>query len=133
ASEKAKSSIARIEKTIDGVGELVREVDGQNEQIARSTGTISGHVGQVHKVLHDFEAAARENEERLVQAQARMGELEEMASVMFDRLVHAGLSPQDSLMVERAMQGRDEVVALATAALERGEITPEQLFDDNYI
>lgn len=133
ASEKAKGSIARIEKTIDGVGDLVREVDGQNEQIARSTGTISGHVSQVHKVLHDFEAAARENEERLVQAQARMGELEEMASVMFDRLVHAGLSPQDSLMVEKAMQGRDEVIAVAMAALEKGELGIDQLFDDNYV
>ena len=133
ASDKAKSSIARIEQTIESVGGLVREVDGQNEQIARSTGTISEHVTQVHKVLVDFESAAGENEDRLIQAQARMGELEEMASVMFDRLVHAGLSPQDSLMVEKAKEGCAEVTALALKALEAGELTEQQLFDDNYV
>lgn len=133
ASDKAKNSISRIEQTIEGVGGLVREVDGQNEQIARATGTISNHVAQVHTVLRDFEAAAGDNEGRLVEAQARMGELEEMASIMFDRLVHAGLSPQDSLMVERAKQGCEEVTGLALQALEDGSLTETQLFDDNYV
>ena len=133
ASEKAKSSISRIEQTIAGVGDLVREVDGQNEQIARSTGTISDHVSQVHNVLSNFEAAAAENEGRLVEAQTRMGELEEMASIMFDRLVHAGLAPQDSLMVERAKEGCAEVTALALEALENGTLSEEALFDDRYV
>ena len=79
ASDKAKGSIARIDETIAGVGALVREVDGQNDQIARSTGTISNHVTGVHKVLSEFERAAVENEGKLVEAQERMGELEEMA------------------------------------------------------
>ena len=133
ASAKAKGSIARIEETIFGVGELVREVDGQNEQIARSTGTISSHVSRVHKVLGGFEAAAVENESKLTQAQDKMGELEEMASVMFDRVVHAGLAPQDSLMVERAREGAEEVTALVLAALAEGSLDAGKLFDDKYI
>jgi methyl-accepting chemotaxis protein len=133
ASNKAKSSIARIDETIAGVGELVREVDGQNDQIARSTGTISDHVSRVHTVLSEFEGAAAENEGKLVEAQQRMGELEEMASVMFDRVVHAGLSPQDSLMVEKARAGAEEVTALALAALADGSLDAGKLFDDKYI
>src|SRR6478736_1558851 len=133
ASGKAKSSIARIDETIAGVGELVREVDGQNDQIARSTGTISDHVSRVHTVLAEFEGAAAENEGKLVEAQQRMGELEEMASVMFDRVVHAGLSPQDSLMVERAREGSEEVTSLALAALANGKLSESQLFDENYV
>jgi len=133
ASAKAKGSISRIEETIFGVGELVREVDGQNDQIARSTGTISGHVSRVHTVLGGFEAAAVENESKLTQAQEKMGELEEMASVMFDRVVHAGLAPQDSLMVEKAQAGSAEVTALALAALSDGSLDVSKLFDDKYI
>jgi methyl-accepting chemotaxis protein len=133
ASDKAKTSIAHIDETISGVGDLVREVDGQNDQIARSTGTISSHVSRVHAVLADFENAAVENERKLVQAQQRMGELEEMASVMFDRVVHAGLAPQDNLMVEKAQAGAAEVTALAMAALADGSLSEAQLFDDNYV
>jgi methyl-accepting chemotaxis protein len=132
ASDKAKTSIARIDETISGVGDLVREVDGQNDQIARSTATISSHVSRVHNVLSEFDTAAAENEQKLVQAQARMAELEEMASVMFDRVVHAGLAPQDSLMVEKAQAGSAEVTALAIAALADGSLTEAQLFDDKY-
>ena len=133
ASAKAKGSISRIEETIFGVGELVREVDGQNDQIARSTGTISGHVSRVHTVLGGFEAAAVENESKLTQAQEKMGELEEMASVMFDRVVHAGLAPQDSLMVEKCQNGAAEVTALALAGLADGSLDIAQLFDDRYV
>jgi methyl-accepting chemotaxis protein len=133
ASDKAKASISRIDETISGVGDLVREVDGQNDQIARSTATISSHVSRVHNVLSEFDSAAAENEQKLVQAQERMAELEEMASVMFDRVVHAGLAPQDSLMVEKAQAGSAEVTALALAALADGSLTDAQLFDDNYV
>ena len=133
ASGKAKGSIAKIEGTISGVVELVEEVDRQNDQIARATGTISSHVLSVHSVLENFEGAAVENEGKLASAQTRMGELEEMASVMFDRLVHAGLSPQDSAMVERAQVAGAEVTEIALAALKDGSLTEAMLFDDNYV
>ena len=133
ASGKAKASIANIEGTISSVAELVGEVDRQNDQIARATGTISRHVMGVHDVLEKFDSAAVENEGKLGQAQGRMGELEEMASVMFDRLVHAGLAPQDSAMVERAQEAAQEVTAIAVAALKDGGLSEAVLFDDKYV
>lgn len=132
ASDKARASIAKIEGTISGVVELVEEVDRQNDQIARATGTISQHVMGVHDVLGKFDSAAVENEGKLGQAQGRMGELEEMASVMFDRLVHAGLSPEDSAMVGCAQAAAAEVTAIAVAALEDGNLDEARLFDEAY-
>jgi len=131
--DDARNSVARIEETLVGVGEMVSEVDRQNDQIAQATGAISGHVGRLQQVLASFNEAARDNEGKLNRAQDRMGELEEMASVMFDQVVHAGLAPQDSAMVERAMAARDEVTALAVAALADGSLTESTLFDDTYI
>jgi methyl-accepting chemotaxis protein len=133
ASDKARASIAKIEGTISGVVELVEEVDRQNDQIARATGTISHHVLGVHDVLGKFDSAAVENEGKLGQAQGRMCELEEMASVMFDRLVHAGLAPEDSAMVERARAAAEEVTAIAVAALEDGSLDEARLFDEQYV
>ena len=98
--DEARNSVAKIEDTLVGVGEMVSEVDRQNEQIAHATGAISGHVGRLQRALASFNEAARDNEGKLGRAQDRMSELEEMASVMFDQVVHAGLAPRDSLMVE---------------------------------
>ena len=131
--DDARNSVSRIEDTMIGVGEMVSEVDRQNDQIARATGAISGHVDRLQQSLASFNEAAKDNEGKLGRAQDRMGELEEMASVMFDQVVRAGLAPRDSAMVERCKAAADEVTALALAALADGSLTEEALFDDRYI
>lgn len=131
--DDARNSVARIEDTLIGVSEMVTEVDRQNDQIAQATGAISGHVDQLQQVLATFNAAARDNEGKLGGAQGRMGDLEEMASVMFDRIVHAGLAPRDMAFVERAREAGEEVTAIALAALADGSLTEAALFDDRYL
>ena len=132
ASGNAKSSVAEIERTMSSVSELVEEVDKQNDQIARSTGTISGHVMRVQHVLDSFDEAAIENEGKLNNAHKRMEELELTASAMFDRIVKAGLAPADSIEVERSQAVARRVEAVAERALEDGSLTMEMLFDQDY-
>jgi methyl-accepting chemotaxis protein len=132
ASGEARASVARIESTITNVGALVEEVDKQNDVIARSTGTISSHVDKVQRVLTSFDGAARSNEDKLHGAHRKMEELELTASDMFDRIVKAGLSPQDSIMVERTIAQARRMEQVAQEALARGELTTEQLFDQDY-
>lgn len=132
ASDEARSSIAGIEHTLGAVIQLVEEVDRQNALIARTTGGIGGHVDGVRRVLASFDAATRDNEGQLDTAHTRMEHLEMTANVMFDNIVHAGLSPGDSLMVERAQAAAREIAGLAEAALNDGSLTQGQLFDHDY-
>ncbi len=132
ASREAKNSVVQIEQTINGVADLVEEVDRQNDQIARSTNTISGHVHRVQDVLESFDAAARQNEGKLETAHSRMNGLELTASEMFDGIVKAGLSPKDSEMVERAQSVATEITERAEAGLASGSLSMEVLFDQNY-
>lgn len=133
ASDEAKASVARIETTISSVGDLVEEVDKQNDVIARATGTISAHVDKVQRVLISFDQAARINESQLDGAHRRMGDLELTASEMFDRIVQAGLSPNDSEMVARAQEIASQIASLTEAALASGELATEALFDPDYV
>jgi len=133
ASTAARESVARIESTISSVGELVEEVDKQNDVIARSTGTISNHVNAVQNVLESFDSAARTNEGQLQGAHSRMGELEMTASEMFDRIVQAGLSPEDSSMVARAQELSKVISEITEEALAKGEIAESDLFDHDYV
>ncbi len=132
ASKNAKSSVAQIEATIGGVAELVEEVDRQNDQIARSTSTISDHVHRVQDVLESFDKAAIDNEGKLQAAHTNMEALELTASEMFDGIVKAGLSPNDSLMVEKATSYAAEIARIAEEAIARGELSIDALFDQDY-
>ncbi|MXP14066.1 chemotaxis protein [Altererythrobacter confluentis] len=132
ASREAKNSVVQIEQTIEGVAELVEEVDRQNDQIARATGTISGHVHKVQDVLESFDAATIENEGKLVRANRRMNELELTASEMFDGIVKAGLSAKDSNIVERAQNAAREIAHRAETAISGGLLSMEALFDHDY-
>ncbi|MXO59669.1 chemotaxis protein [Altererythrobacter salegens] len=132
ASEQAKSSVAGIERAIEMVSDLIVEVDNQNDQISRNTGTISTHVHQVQEVIEGYDRAAGKNEERLRHAHHRIEALELTASGMFDALVKAGLSPEDSLMVERAQGYAREVAERTERAIAEGELSAEALFDREY-
>ena len=114
------------------MSELVEEVDRQNDQIARATGTISDHVHAVQDVLQSFDSIALENEGKLTSAHERMTALEMTASEMFDDLVKAGLSPNDSQMVEQAQGIAKEIAAIADQALASGEIGIAAFFDNDY-
>ncbi|HSJ78817.1 MAG TPA: methyl-accepting chemotaxis protein [Erythrobacter sp.] len=132
ASDLARTSIDAIKQTIVGVVDLVHDVDRQNEMITRSTGAISERVEQVHDVLDNFQRASEADEGKLTTVHTRVGELEDRASVMFDHIVRAGLSPRDSMIVEIAQQGAKEARALVAAALADGSLSEDVLFDDNY-
>ncbi|MBX7540720.1 methyl-accepting chemotaxis protein [Qipengyuania sphaerica] len=133
ASNEAKSSVASIDATIAGVSQLVEEVDQQNDQITRATGMMTEHVDRVSAVIDSFDKAANENEQRLETAHERIEELELTASEMFDRIVQAGLSPNDSHMVEAAQRRAREVEQLAEEAIAEGKLSLDQLFDQNYV
>ncbi|PKP93334.1 MAG: chemotaxis protein [Alphaproteobacteria bacterium HGW-Alphaproteobacteria-14] len=133
ASGEARASVARIESSLSNVGALVEEVDKQNDVIARSTGTISSHVDKVQRVLSSYDAASRSNEERLHGAHRKMEELEITASEMFDRIVQAGLSPEDSAMVSQAQAMMAELTQHTEAALASGAVTMAALFDTDYV
>jgi methyl-accepting chemotaxis protein len=132
ASAEAKTSVAHIAQTIDGVGGLVGEVDAQNERIAEANGTVSGHVVEVRRMLDVFDQTALANERELRRAHDRVEELELTASAMFDTIVHAGLSPPDSAMVERARASAGELVQLTEAALAAASLREADLFDRDY-
>ena len=132
ASGEARASIASIEDTMHGVIALVEEVDRQNALIAETTGGIGVHVDSVRGVLASFEEAAVENEGKLDVAHTRMEQLEMTANAMFDNIVRAGLSPADSLMVERAQEAAKEIAELTETALASGALDDSQLFDRDY-
>ena len=132
ASGRAKLQVATIQDTLDGVTGLIGEVDKQQDQIARNAATISDHVYKVQDVLAQFDDAVNINERSLETAHGRMEGLELTASDMFDQLVKAGLSPQDSAIVEEAQTRAREAQQVIEDAIAAGTVGRNQVFDMSY-
>ena len=132
ASGEAKSSVARIAHTIDGVVALVGEVDTQNDQIAKANGTVSDHVVSIRRVLAALDQTAIASEVELRRAHERVEGLEMTASTMFDNICQAGLSPRDNEMVARAQEAARQLAEAAGEAIASGALDAGALFDRDY-
>lgn len=119
--------------TLDEVASMVQQLDQQTDSIASSTSFIRSCVGQMRGGLTEFADAARSNGMLLRDAHGRVIAAEQTSNVMFDSLIHGGFATFDSHFVDLAIAERDRIETLTNAALSSGELSPDVLFDDNYI
>ena len=132
-SRRAQSGFAAITGTVRDVADIVAMVDRQTDGIAQSTGLIQQSVDSVKSGLSSFAADARENGGQLHRAQHQLAQLEQLSGDMLDRLASCGVRIDDTLFVEHAQAANREVVAIVEAAVRRGEIAVEAVFDTEYV
>ena len=131
-SRAAQDSFGRVNDTVGEVAQLVELVEQQSDGIARSTSHIHDNAIRVKDELAGFVREARANGALLIDAQAKMSEMELLSTRMFDQLVRSGFAHEDQRYVELALSSRDEIQHLIETAIERGELRPADVFDTNY-
>ena len=132
-SRVAQSGLATITGTVRDVADIVAMVDRQTDGIAQSTAMIQQSVDSVKGGLSSFAADARENGGQLHQAQERLAGLELLSNSMLDRLASCGVRIDDTAFIETSQAATRELVRLIEAAIERGEIGEEAVFDTVYV
>ncbi|WP_260484046.1 methyl-accepting chemotaxis protein [Sphingomicrobium flavum] len=118
--------------TMSEVSDLVGMVDRQTEGIAHSTSMIQTSVDQVKAGLTEFAEDARENGGQLLKAEKRLNDLEMLTNTMLNTLANSGAELDDTPMIIKAKQYTDHIREVVEGAIDRGEITLEQVFDRNY-
>jgi methyl-accepting chemotaxis protein len=131
-SRRAQSGFATLTETVRDVADIVGMVDRQTDGIAQSTALIQQSVDSVKSGLSAFAADARENGGELHRAQARLAELEQLSGGMLDRLASCGVRIDDSVFIDRAQAANREVTRLLEAAIARGDIPADDVFDTDY-
>jgi methyl-accepting chemotaxis protein len=132
-SRTARATFSVINDTVRDVSEIVAMVDRQTDGIAQSATIIQQSVDSVKGGLDSFAADARANGGQLVRAQERLLTLEVLSNSMLDRLASSGVRIDDTLFVERAQQTCAELVRTIEAAIARGEVSEEAVFDTRYV
>ena len=131
-SKEARERFEVIEATVDDIATIVRQVDGQAEGIAEKTVQMQHSVSAVKLEMAASAQATRENGRVLRDARERLEALETTANGMLDQLASSGIRIDDSEFIEAAQGIAREIEVLVDAAIDRGEISADDVFDVDY-
>ena len=131
-SRAAQIGFGQISDTVKEVSEIVGMVDRQTEGIAHSTSLIQTSVDRVKAGLSSFAGDARDNGGALIKAQKRLSHLEMMANTMLNTLANSGAEIDDTPMMLKAREMMQRVQTAIERAIDLGEISLEDVFDQNY-
>src|SRR5947199_1578361 len=131
-SRAAQSGFGAISDTVREVSEIVGMVDRQTEGIAHSTSMIQTSVDRVKAGLTDFAADARDNGKELLTAEKRLAHLEMLSNTMLDTLANSGAESDDTPFILKAQEATHQIVIAIERAIEKGEVTVEDVFDRDY-
>jgi methyl-accepting chemotaxis protein len=131
-SRAAQAGFGQISDTVREVTEIVSMVDRQTEGIAHSTSLIQTSVDRVKAGLSDFAGDARENGGQLMKVESRLSHLEMMSNTMLNTLANSGAEIDDTPMILLGQSEMREIAEIVEQAIDRGEISLEDVFDRNY-
>jgi methyl-accepting chemotaxis protein len=131
-SSKAEERLETVTDVLAETTRLVSQLDETGEKVAQSSAEVHVKGLQVRAALDTVIGSVRENAVLLEATRGNVLNMEITSNHLFNAVISAGVSPRDTAIVDLAAGFRDELVALTEAAIERGELRIDQLFDTNY-
>ncbi len=132
ATQAARERFAHIQSTVDDISSIVRLVDGQTDGIATSTAKMQESIAAAQLEMASSAAATRQSGDVLRDARLRLETLETTANGMLDQLASSGVRIDDSDLIETAQGIAREITDLVEAAIRRGTISAQAVFDTDY-
>ena len=132
-SGKVQAQFADMEQLLGGLSDIVAQVDQRTGEIASNTAAINDGLGESKRVRSAVDAANEAMHKQLTLAHHDVTELEHRANIMFDKLVHSGMSREDSVYVELALEQASRIKDFTEKAVADGALTMDDLFDENLV
>jgi methyl-accepting chemotaxis protein len=132
-SGKAQAQFAHVEHILGGLSDIVAQVDERTGEIASNTAAINEGLGESKRVRSSVDAANETMHKQLSLAHHDVTELEHRANIMFDKLVHSGMSREDSVFVELAQNQASRIKDFTEKAVVDGTLSMNDLFDESLV
>jgi methyl-accepting chemotaxis protein len=140
--EEATSAVAGGKATRAGAHDIEEAFSRVGDSIARLTEVSGGiatsardNLTQCNTVITELDTLDREvgsSTQSLRSTNAQMSDVLEQIAALINEVGTAGIETEDTPYVEASKALAADVTAAFEAALARGEITAEDVFDDNY-
>lgn len=132
-SGEAQAQFSNMEVLLGGLSDIVSQVDRRTGEIASNTAAINQGLTESKRVREAVDSANENMQSQLAAAHGEISDLERRANVMFDKLVHSGLSRADSAFVELATEQAARIMAFTEAAIDGGGLSLDALFDHDLV
>lgn len=131
-SRSAQRHFETIDAAIQSASEMVRDVAAQTDAIAESSAGVRSDTGELCDNLFVFMEDVAGCSDHLDDALGQTTALEVLSNVVFNQLLHTGLSHRDNPFVELAVTTCAEIRDIIEAAIDDGSITQDDVFDRVY-
>jgi methyl-accepting chemotaxis protein len=131
--DTAQEQFGGLQAMVGRVADTVTQVGTFNLEIADSAAAVHERLIESRDVRDQVESSKSQMGLSLSAAIDQINALEIEASLMFDSIVHNGLSKQDSEFVSMAEKASVELIALTEKALADGGLSHSALFDTNHV
>ncbi len=132
-SDDAQARFSEMEQLFEQLQSIVSEVDARTSDIAANTEIINHGLFESRQARTSVKSANARMQNQLNLSHREITNLEIRASTMFDKLVHSGMSFDDSAIVEIARHEAIFLTRLTEDALACGSLTVDALFDKNLV
>lgn len=131
-SRSAQRHFETIDAAIQQASEMVREVAVQTDAIAESSAGVRSDTGELCDNLFVFMEDVAGCSAHLDEALGQTTALEALSNVVFNKLLHTGLSHRDNPFVELAINTCDEIRGIIETAIDDGSLAQDDVFDREY-
>lgn len=131
-AETMRASTESISAMIDAVTGALASADDQVAEIKDAAAAIRAEVDGFLSSLSTLSGGLEQSSGELNSARERVANLLALSEKLVSTSARTGVRTTDSPLIEAALEGAAMVAAVFTAALDHGEITVDDLFDENY-
>ncbi|MCC6924868.1 methyl-accepting chemotaxis protein [Novosphingobium sp.] len=131
-SSRAEQQLGTVTSVLQEATQLVIMLDETSDRVAQSSSAVHAKGMQVRDAVDRVVSSVRDNSTMLEVTRESVLAMERTSSQLFNAVISAGVSPNDTEIVELALGFRDELVTLTEAAIEADEIRLDALFDTQY-
>lgn len=131
-AETVRASTQSISAMIDTVTGALASADDQVAEIKEATAAIGTEVDGFLVALTALAGGLEQSSSELNGARERVANLLTLSEKLVSTSARTGVRTADTPFIDAAIEGAASVASVFSAALDRGEITVEQLFDENY-
>jgi methyl-accepting chemotaxis protein len=124
-AQRISGIIARVQQGIASVGD---EIDG----VARAATSNLGHCDTVISELSELAKGVELSSRDLKNADERVAKLLETSEGLIALIADSGVETSDAPLIRVVIDTATQISSLFEAAVDRGEITLQQLMDENY-
>ena len=132
-AHRVKDGTRMIGDVVQATGHAITQLHGQAEEIATLTGEIESQCNGLEAQVLEMASGVEDSSENFARAKDRLGSLLSVSETLIELTAATGVETPDSRFIAAAQETAAAIAKVFERAVERGEITLSDLFDETYV